>query len=131
MFDEAVEDTALRHQTADFVGMHIGHGTRQTAVLDMPPLRDAMFLQPDVQGIDIGEVRHWLPQSSPRILHVLLDLSFLPPRRRVTEVHFEQLMARHRGKAGVHLPDFGSNMGQFSMKTLPLPGHFSTTINTL
>ena len=66
VFDKAVEDTALQHQAGDFVGMHIGHGTRQTAVLDLPPLqtslrglhrfdRNAMFLQPDVQGIDIGE----------------------------------------------------------------------------
>lgn len=46
--------------------MHIGNGTGQTAVLDMPPLqaslrglhrfdRDALFRQPSVQGINIGE----------------------------------------------------------------------------
>jgi hypothetical protein len=62
-----------------------------------------------VQGIDIGEAgprgTKGLPQPSPRILHVLLDLSFLPPRRRVTEVRFEQVMARHSGKARVDLSD--------------------------
>ena len=35
--------------------MHISHGTRQATVLDMPPLRNAMFLQPDVQGVDVGD----------------------------------------------------------------------------
>ena len=44
VFDKAVEDTALRHQAGDFLGMHISHGTRQATVLDMPPLRNAMFL---------------------------------------------------------------------------------------
>ena len=74
VFDKAVEDTALRHQAGDFLGMHISQGARQATVLDMPPLRNAMFLQPGVQGIDIGEAgprgTKGLPQPPPRILHV-------------------------------------------------------------
>jgi len=74
-------------------------------VLDLAPLRDALFLEPGVERIDIREDRQQLPQAPPRILHVLLDLTLFPTRGRVKELWLEQVMAGHRCKASVDLPN--------------------------
>jgi hypothetical protein len=49
------------------------------------------------------EARHRLPQTVPRILHVLLDLPILPARRRIAEHRLEHIMVRHRKEAHVDL----------------------------
>ena len=108
VLDEAVERTARRHQAGNFVGVHISDGAGQDAMLDMLPLRDAALFQPRVQGINVGEAWHRLPQPPPRILNVLLDLSFLPTRCRITELGLKQVMAGHGREPGVDLPGFAS-----------------------
>ena len=70
-------------------GMNAGHGAGQSAMLDLTPLRYALFLEPGIERIDIREARQPRPQSAARILHVLLDLSLLPPRGWVTELGLE------------------------------------------
>jgi hypothetical protein len=40
----------------------------------------------------------------PGILHVLLDLAFLPPRGRIAEFGLKDIVAGHRQEPGVDLP---------------------------
>ena len=108
VLDEAIEGAAQRHQAGNLVGMHIGDGTGQTTMLDLAPLLDATLLKPGVQGIDIGEAGQRLPQPTPRILDVLLDLSLLPAGSRVAELWLEQVMAGHGREPGVDLPRLAS-----------------------
>ena len=108
VFDEAIEGAAQRHQAGNLVGMHIGDGAGQATMLDLAPLLDATLLKPGVQGIDIGEAGQRLPQPTPRILDVLLDLSLLPTGSRVAELWLEQVMAGHGREPGVDLPRLAS-----------------------
>jgi hypothetical protein len=39
-----------------------------------------------------------------RILHILLDLAFLPTRSRVAELGLEHIVAGHRQEPGIDLP---------------------------
>ena len=75
MLDEAVERPPQRHQAGNLGGMHIGDGPGQNTMLDLAPLHDALRLEPGIERIDIREGRHYLPQSPPCILNVLLDLA--------------------------------------------------------
>lgn len=60
----------------------------------------AALLQPPVQSIETLRLWDRLPQTVPCILDVLLDLAFLPPRGRIAELGFEQVVADHRQEAG-------------------------------
>ena len=84
--------------------MNVGDGTGQSAMLDLAPLRDALVLEPGVERMDVREAWQPLPQSAPRILDVLLDLTLLPPRSRVAELGLEQVVAGHRGEPRIDLP---------------------------
>lgn len=79
MLDKAIERTAHLHQTAELCVMHIGNGAGEGAMLDLAPLFEAARLQPCVKRREIGEGGHLLPQPSPCVLDILLDLPFLPP----------------------------------------------------
>ena len=59
VLDEAVEGPAQRHQAADLLRVHIGDRAGQAAVLDLAPLRDALFLEPDVECIVSGAWAPW------------------------------------------------------------------------
>ena len=61
VLDEAIEGPPRRHQACHLVGMHVGDGAGQDAMRDLAPLLDATPLQPDVQGIQIGEAGKRLP----------------------------------------------------------------------
>ena len=52
-----------------------------------------------------GKVRHQLKDLVPGILHVLLDLPFLPARCRVAELRLEDVVAGHRQEPRVDPPD--------------------------
>ena len=69
----------------------------------MPQFLAASF-QPCIQRCQIRKLRHGLPQTMAGILHVLLDLAFLPTRRRVTKLGLEHVVAGHRKEPGVDLP---------------------------
>ena len=81
-------------------------------MLNFCPLRDALLLKPDVEGIKIRETSaggiEWLPQTAARILNVFLNLSLLPARGRIAEVCLEQVVTGQRGKSGVDLPRFAA-----------------------
>ena len=79
VLDKTVKGPPQWHQAVHLRGMNVGHGAGQAAMLDLTPLRDALFLEPGVERMDIREARQPLPQSAPRILDVLLDLTLLPP----------------------------------------------------
>ena len=71
---------------------------------DLAPALDAARLEPRVERGQIREARHGLPDLAPGILHVFLDLPFLPTRGRAAERRLEQVMAGHGGEARVDLP---------------------------
>jgi len=48
VFDEAVKGAPQRHKAAYLSGMNIGDAAGQSAMLDLAPLRDALFLEPGV-----------------------------------------------------------------------------------
>ena len=89
--------------------MRLGNCAGQDTMLDISPLRDAALLEPDVQGIEVRKAWHRLPQTSPGILDVLLDLPLLPAGGRVAELGLEQVVAGHGREPGVDLPGLASS----------------------
>ena len=61
MLDEPVEGTTNRHQAGEFLGVDISNAARQSSMLDIVPLRDALLLEPRIERIDIREAGHRLP----------------------------------------------------------------------
>lgn len=55
MLDEAIKRSSQRHQAGDLIGVNIGNGARQRAMLDLAPLLDTLRLKPRIQRILIGE----------------------------------------------------------------------------
>lgn len=144
VFDEAVERPGHCHQVPDLLAPYLGDRAGLRAVPGLGPQLPASGLQPLVQGLQRGEVRHGLPEPMTGILYVLLDLPLLPAGGRVAELRLEQEVAHHGREADVDLAllapaDFidgrshvvvdvprvarvrrGENMGHFSMeKSVP------------
>lgn len=67
-------------------------------MLDLPPLRDALRFKPDVERVDAGEAGHGVPQPSPRVLDVFLDL----PRATGLEPVAPQWHVPPRGRVAGH-----------------------------
>ena len=67
------------------------------------PQLHAACLQPGIQGAKSGEAWHRQPQPPAPVLHALLDLAFLPARRRITELRIKQIVAGHGCKARIDL----------------------------
>ena len=70
MFHKAVEGAPQGHQAQGFVGMCVGNGAGQDAMLDIPPLCHAALLQPAphrILGLEIfiGGVQHALRAVQP------------------------------------------------------------------
>jgi hypothetical protein len=103
LLDEAVKGRRRLHQGRLLPGPDLRDGPRQRAMRRAPPQLDAALLEPSVQCRQVGEVRHQLQDQVTRILHVLLDLSFLPPRGRIAELGLEDIVAGHRQEPGVDL----------------------------
>ena len=104
MFHKAVEGAPQGHQAQGFVGMCVGNGAGQDAMLDIPPLCHAALLQPGIQGREARKARQRLPQPAPGILDVLLDLALLPARGRIAELRLKQVVAGHGREPGIDLP---------------------------
>lgn len=68
------------------------------------PQRDATLFQPVIQRGKIGKVRHALQHLMTGVADVLLDLTFLPPRRWIAKVWLEDIVVRHREEADIDLP---------------------------
>ena len=86
MLDKAVERPSQRHQTGPLLGVHVGDAARQNPVRDLAPALDAARLEPRVERGQVGKTQHDLPDLPPRVLHVFLDLTFLPPLEGVRGV---------------------------------------------
>src|ERR1700712_4506341 len=67
VLDKAIEGSPQRHQAGNLGGMRVSNGAGQDAMLDLPPLGDALLLEPGVQGIDVGEAGYRLPQPAARL----------------------------------------------------------------
>ena len=79
VLDEAVERPPHRHQARPLPRVDLGDAARQHPVGQFAPALDAAGLQPRVEGGQVCEGRHDLPDLPPGVLHVFLDLTFLPP----------------------------------------------------
>ena len=79
--DEAVKRDRQRHQGCTLLSPDIGNGPGQRAMGGLMPQRDATLFQPVIQRGKIGKVRHALQHLMTGVADVLLDLTFLPPRR--------------------------------------------------
>ena len=108
LLDKAVEGRWCRHQGSPFRGPDLRDRARQRAVPHARPLLDAALLQPGVHRRQIREIPHQQKDLVAGILHVLLDLSFLPARRRVAELGLEDVVAGHRQEPRVDLPGLAS-----------------------
>jgi len=101
VLDETIEGPGHRHEQRTLLRPDFGDGARQLAVGDLAPQRLAALLQPAVEQRQRGKRRHGLPQSVPRITHVLLDLALLPAGGRVAELGLEQVVTDHGAEARV------------------------------
>jgi hypothetical protein len=84
--------------------MHVGDAARQDSVRELAPALDAAHLEPRVERGQVRKGRHGLPKLPPGVLHVLLDLAFLPSRGRGAERRLEQVVTGQGRKARVDLP---------------------------
>ncbi len=78
IFDKAIERTRCRHQSWRFFGPEVGNGAAHLAMGSLGPEFPASAFQPVVGRIQGGKARYGLPEPVSGILHVLLDLAFLP-----------------------------------------------------
>jgi hypothetical protein len=78
VLDKAIKGPPQRHQARHFLRPDVSDGARKATMHDLTPQRDTALLEPDVERIEVGEARHWLPQPMSGILDVLLDLTLLP-----------------------------------------------------
>ena len=127
MLDKTIEGAPEGHQADDLISMHIGNGAGQSTMRYLTPLQaslrilhrfdcDAAFFQPRIQRSETGKAQQGLPQPSPCILNVLLNLPLLPARSGVAELRLKQAlsnlcrqrklvcMAGHRCEPSVNLP---------------------------
>ena len=78
VFHEPVEGPSNGHEVVGFLRPDIGDGSGLPAMLGLCPKLPAALLQPVVQGIEIPERRHGLPEPTASVLDVLLNLPLLP-----------------------------------------------------
>ena len=66
-------------------------------MLHFLPCLQAGFYYPGIEFIQIGPaaLADLTPDTSPAVLHVLLDDAFLPARRTIAELGFKQVVACH------------------------------------
>lgn len=102
--DEAVIGDRQRHQCSTLLSPDIGIGPGQRAISGLMPLRDATLFQPVIQRGKIGKVRHALQHLMTGVADVLLDLTFLPPRRWIAKVWLEDIVIRYRQEADIDVP---------------------------
>ncbi|MNV70633.1 hypothetical protein D3C71_1636110 [compost metagenome] len=78
ILDKAVERAGNRHQCQSFLRPDVGDRATHLSMRSLCPEFLASKLQPVVQGIQRWKARNRLEEAVTRILHILLDLSFLP-----------------------------------------------------
>ena len=72
------------------------------------PQLEASRFQPGIQRGKVWKVRHPLQHLVAGIPNVLLDLTFLPSRRRIAKLGLVNIVVRHGEKAHVDLPLFAT-----------------------
>ena len=103
VFDKAIEGCGQRHQCGLLGFPDVGEAARQAAMRGLTPQCLAPVLKPHIQRIKIRKGWHHLPESVARIANVLLDLSFLPTRRRVAEISLKDVVAGHGHEPRIHV----------------------------
>ncbi|MNY02987.1 hypothetical protein D3C86_1355820 [compost metagenome] len=101
MLDKTIEDTRRWHQSFCFLGQEVSDSATHLSMRGLLPNLLASKLQPVVQGFQRWKAWCRLKEPMARILNILLDLAFLPTRRRIAELRLIEVVAGHCHKADV------------------------------